>query len=160
MPSINGPSITFSGSSSLSKASWVSASINSVIPFTRLCFKRSSMGSERHSCACFLSSFFPFTVSDRARRRSVASSRRLSNTSSTCSSSSLGMSSYTSTIPAFTIPISKPALMAWKRKALCMASLTVLFPLKEKEIFDTPPETFAPGRFSLIHLVALMKSTA
>jgi hypothetical protein len=39
-------------------------------------------------------------------------------------------------MPAFTIPISKPALMAWYKNAECMASLTGSFPLKEKDIFE------------------------
>src|SRR5690606_41576987 len=60
----------------------------------------------------------------------------------------------------FTIPISIPLLMAWYRKAACMASLTGLFPLKEKLTLLTPPLTLAPGKFSLIHLVALKKSIA
>ena len=41
-----------------------------------------------------------------------------------------------------------------------MASRTALLPRKLNEIFDTPPLTFARGRFFLIHSVARMKSTA
>ena len=41
-----------------------------------------------------------------------------------------------------------------------MASRTGLLPRNENETFETPPEILAPGRFSLIHLVAWKKSTA
>ena len=41
-----------------------------------------------------------------------------------------------------------------------MTSLTVLFPLKEKDTLLTPPETFAKGRCVIIHLVAAKKSSA
>ena len=41
-----------------------------------------------------------------------------------------------------------------------MASLTLLFPLNEKETLLTPPLTLAPGKFFLIHFVALKKSIA
>ena len=41
-----------------------------------------------------------------------------------------------------------------------MASLTLSFPRKEKETFETPPLTCAPGKFVRIHFVALKKSKA
>ena len=41
-----------------------------------------------------------------------------------------------------------------------MASRTLSFPLNEKETLETPPLTFAPGKFSLIHFVPLKKSSA
>ena len=48
------------------------------------------------------------------------------------------------------MPMSSPAWIAWKRKAECMASRTVLLPLKENETFEIPPLTLTPGRVALI----------
>ena len=48
--------------------------------------------------------------------------------------------------------------MAWKRKTAWIASRTGLLPRKEKLTLEMPPETLAPGRFSLIQRVASMKS--
>ena len=70
------------------------------------------------------------------------------------------ISSYTTNCPAFTIPISIPALMACNKNTEWMASLTWSLPLNEKDTFDTPPETFANGINRLISLVASIKSTA
>ena len=56
--------------------------------------------------------------------------------------------------------MSIPAFTAWYKNALCIASRTTLFPRKLKLMLLTPPLTFAYGRCSLIHRVALMKSTA
>ena len=56
--------------------------------------------------------------------------------------------------------MSRPACIAWYRKAECMASLTVLLPRKENDRFDTPPEVRAPGRLFFIQRTASMKSTA
>ena len=53
-----------------------------------------------------------------------------------------------------------PWLIAWYKNAECIASLTALFPLKEKETLLTPPLTLAKGKLVLIHFVALKKSTA
>ena len=58
------------------------------------------------------------------------------------------------------MPIDRPALIAWYRKTVWMASRTGSLPRKLKDTFDTPPEVLAYGRFSLIHATALMKSTA
>ena len=38
--------------------------------------------------------------------------------------------------------------MAWYRKTVCMAILTVSIPRNEKLKFETPPDTLAPGRFA------------
>ena len=48
--------------------------------------------------------------------------------------------------------------MAWKRNTAWIASRTALLPRKENETLEMPPETSAPGRFSLIQRVASMKS--
>ncbi len=56
------------------------------------------------------------------------------------------------------MPMSRPASIAWKRKTAWIASRTGLLPRKLKLTFEMPPETFAPGRFSLIQRVAAMKS--
>ena len=58
------------------------------------------------------------------------------------------------------MPIASPALIAWYRNTVWIASRTGSLPRKLKLTFDTPPLTFAPGRFCLIQRVALMKSTA
>ena len=73
IPSINGPSITSKGLGYFSLASSVSASIYSVIPLTKACFKRSSTEASRHfsSLSCTLP--FAFTVSAKAISFSVAS---------------------------------------------------------------------------------------
>ena len=63
-------------------------------------------------------------------------------------------------MPALTMPMSMPALMAWYRNTVWIASRTGSLPRKEKLTFDTPPLTFAPGRLALIQRVASMKSTA
>ena len=75
------------------------------------------------------------------------------------SRSSGSISSYTTSAPALTIPMSRPAWMAWNRKTEWIASRTGLLPRNEKETLEMPPETSAPGRFSLIQRVASMKST-
>ena len=102
----------------------------------------------------------PFTVSAYSSNLSVESSLLLSRTSSTYSNKTGSISEYISNIEGFTIPIPIPFFMAWYRKAECIASLTLLFPRNEKETFDTPPLTCAPGRFSVIHFVARKKSRA
>ena len=48
--------------------------------------------------------------------------------------------------------------MAWNRKTAWIASRTGLLPRNEKLTLEMPPETSAPGRFSLIQRVASMKS--
>jgi hypothetical protein len=47
--------------------------------------------------------------------------------------------------------MSMPARMAWKRKTAWIASRTGLLPRKLNDTLETPPDTNAPGRFSLIH---------
>ncbi len=63
-------------------------------------------------------------------------------------------------MPALTMPMSIPALIAWYRKTVWIASRTGSLPRNEKLTLLTPPLTFAPGRLSLIQRVASMKSTA
>jgi hypothetical protein len=58
------------------------------------------------------------------------------------------------------MPMSMPAFVAWYRKALCIASRTTSLPRNEKDRFETPPLTLAPGQRSLIRRVASMKATA
>ena len=58
------------------------------------------------------------------------------------------------------MPMFMPALMAWYRNTVWIASRTGSLPRKENDTLDTPPEIFANGRFLLIHAVASMKSTA
>jgi len=142
-------------------ASSTSSSIYSVIPLIRECFNLASTGSLRHSSSTI--NFFPsspFTLSANSTRASVAFGFLFNNTSSTASSKSFGICSYTSIIPAFTIPISRPALTAWYKNEECMASRTLLFPLNENETLLIPPFIRAYGKLSLIHFAVLMKSTA
>ena len=54
--------------------------------------------------------------------------------------------------------MSRPAAIAWYRKTAWIASRTGLLPRKQKLTLEMPPETRAPGRFSLIQRVAWMKS--
>ncbi|MNT15930.1 hypothetical protein D3C72_1510100 [compost metagenome] len=84
----------------------------------------------------------------------------MSTTSSTRSRSVGSRSSYTPTMPALTMPMSMPAWIAWYRNTVWMASRTGSLPRKLKLTLLTPPDTLAPGRFSLIQRTALMKSTA
>ena len=117
IPSIRGPSITSNGFGSFCLASSVSASINSVIPLINACFSLSSTAPCLHS-PCPLSLVpcpLSLTVSANAINFSVAwfSSLFLFNITSSQSSRSVGsISSYTTNCPAFTIPMSIPALMA------------------------------------------------
>ena len=160
IPSIKGPSITLNGLSNICLASSVSWSMNSTIPLTKACSSLLVTSIDRQASSTFFSLAFPFTLSAKSKRRSVASSRLFNKTSSTRSRSSLGISLYISSIAGFTIPISIPCLMAWYKNDECMASRTVLFPLNEKETLLTPPLTLAPGRLFFIQSVALKKSSA
>ena len=74
--------------------------------------------------------------------------------------SSAGRSSYTASWPAFTMPMSMPAWIAWYRNTEWIASRTGLLPRNENDTFDTPPEIIACGSVCLIVRVASMKSTA
>ena len=56
------------------------------------------------------------------------------------------------------MPMSSPAAIAWYRNTAWIASRTGLLPRKLKLTLEMPPDTFAPGRFSLIQRVASMKS--
>ncbi|MNR66573.1 hypothetical protein D3C85_1901350 [compost metagenome] len=58
------------------------------------------------------------------------------------------------------MPMSMPAAMAWYRNTVWMASRTTSLPRNENDTLETPPLTFAYGRFCLIQRVASMKSTA
>ena len=137
IPAISGPSITSSGRSRAVRASSVSCSMNSSIPCTSACLRRSSTVVSRHERS---SSFFmapPLTVSANATMRSVASGRRSKMMSSTCSSRSGGMSSYSAICPAFTIAMSRPAAIAWYRNAEWIASRTRVVPAEaEREVRD------------------------
>ncbi len=149
MPAINGPSITSSGLTYFWRASSVSWSMWSTIPFTSACESRSSTVPLRHSSST--TSALPFCFTESAN---------LTSTSSTNSSRSLGISSYTSSIPAFTMPMSIPAWIAWYKNAECIASRTTLLPRKENEMLLTPPLTRQRGRVALMRRVASMKLSA
>src|SRR6478735_658342 len=157
MPSMSGPSMTCSGRPPLASTFWyissVSATMWSVRPCTSACARRCSTGSARHSFLRPSSLAAPLALSAISTRRSPASGRRFSTTSSTRSRNCGSTSSYTPTMPALTMPMSMPALMAWYRNTVWIASRTGSLPRKEKLTLETPPLTFAPGRFSLIHLV-------
>ncbi len=93
MPAISGPSITWIGYANFCRASSVSSMIHVVMPLTSACERRASTvpsRQDRSSVTCL-----PCDLNDSARltRRSVASGRRLSTTSSTRSRSSGGISS-------------------------------------------------------------------
>ncbi|EWS64148.1 hypothetical protein Y695_02613 [Hydrogenophaga sp. T4] len=164
MPSISGPSITLSGrppSRSISRhISSVSSLMNSFMPRTSAWARRSRIGSARHSFFLLSSLAAPLAFSATSTSRSPASGRRFKTTSSTRSRSSGSSSSYTPTMPALTMPMSMPALMAWYRNTVWIASRTGSLPRKLNDTLDTPPLTLAPGRCCLIQRVALMKSTA
>ena len=134
--------------------------MKSTMPWTRACSRRFStpFSRQERSTSRFLPP--PESVAANSVSRSVASGRRLKMRSSTRTSSSSGISSYTWIIPAFTIPMSMPARMAWKRKAEWIASRTTLLPRKLKDRLLTPPEILAPGQTSLMRRVAPMKATA
>ena len=55
------------------------------------------------------------------------------------------------------MPMSMPALMAWKRNAEWIASRTTSLPRKENDRLLTPPLIFTPGHFALMIVVASMK---
>ena len=164
MPAISGPSITCSGRPPSAEMRCQQASVSSVMksvmPCTRAWLRRSSTVALRQARRRLSSLAAPFTFSAISSNRSVLSARRFSTTSSTRSRNSAGMSSYTPTMPALTMPMSSPAWMAWYRNTVWMASRTGSLPRKLKLTLDTPPDTLAPGRLALIQRVALMKSTA
>ena len=83
MPAMSGPSITSSGRLLFCRASSVSASMKSTIPFTSACERRSSTGACRHASFSIGVFSLALTLSAKSTSRSVASSRRLSSTSST-----------------------------------------------------------------------------
>ncbi len=58
------------------------------------------------------------------------------------------------------MPIDRPALIAWYRKTVWIASRTGSLPRKLKDTFETPPEVLAQGSLCLIQATASMKSTA
>ena len=93
MPSISGPSMTWSGSAYCRRASSTSASMKSTTPCTSACDSRASTGASRHDRSVSRFVPDPFTCSANCTIRSVASGRRLKMMSSTCSSRSFGMSS-------------------------------------------------------------------
>ena len=160
IPSISGPSITSIGRSASLRASSVSSTTQSAIPCTSACASRSCTGPSRHVRSAPFRDESPFTESAISSSRSVASGRRLRTTSSTRSSSCGGMSEYSVSAPAFTIPMSIPACTAWYRKTAWIASRTGLFPRNEKDTLLTPPLIFANGNSALIRFTASMKSTA
>ena len=125
--------------------------MKSVMPLTKACFNRSSTVNKRQAVFTTSTLPFAFTVSANFTKFSVASAFLLNMTSSIKVNKSLGISSYTINIPAFTIPMSIPALMAWYKNTECIASRTVSLPLKENEILLTPPLTLANGKLALIH---------
>ena len=59
-----------------------------------------------------------------------------------------------------TIPMSRPARIAWYRNAACIASRTCWFPRKANERFEIPPLVRAPGQRSLIRGIASMNALA
>ncbi len=93
IPVIKFPSITSIGFSAFCLASSMSSKINSSIPFTNALVMRFCSGSSRHERSILLSFAVPLTVSAKSNKRSVASSRRSSITSSTRSKRSFGISS-------------------------------------------------------------------
>ena len=70
------------------------------------------------------------------------------------------MSSYTASCPALTMPIVRPALMAWNRNAEWIASRTTSLPRKLNDRLLMPPLTSAPGHVARICRVASMKLIA
>ena len=116
MPSINGPSITLIGrppsALTLRRHSSVSSTIYCVMPFTNACVRRAPTGSLRQAKSSIWSRFLPLNCSAKLTSRSVESGRRLKMTSSTSANKSFGISSYTPSWPALTIPIVMPTLLA------------------------------------------------
>ena len=94
MPAISGPSITFSGRSTVSRTASVSASMNSVMPCTSAWESRFSTGHSRQARSCSLVCFsLPRNFSASASSRSDAPGSRLRMTSSQIWRSSGSMSS-------------------------------------------------------------------
>ncbi len=164
IPAISGPSMTWIGRAYFRRASSVSSMMCDVMPFTSACERRSSTLASRHARSSTFTLPFALTVSAKVTRRSVGFSpdagRRLSTTSSTSSRKCGSIWSYTPSWPALTMPIDRPARMAWYRNTVWMASRTASLPRKLKLTLEIPPDTLACGRCSLIQRVALMKSTA
>ena len=108
IPIIKCPSITSMGAVASCLACSTSSIIKASIPFTKACVILSCNGFSLQDKSAVFSFEVPFTVSAKSSKRSVASSRISKITSSTCSNKSFGISSYTSNIVGFTIPIFIP----------------------------------------------------
>ncbi len=160
IPSISGPSMMASGSGYARRASSRSASTKSSTPCTSACANRASTVPLRQasSASFFLTS--PCTEPANCTSRSVASGRRSKRRSSTRSSRSGGMSSYTASWPALTMPMSRPARIAWNRNAEWIASRTVSLPRNANERLLMPPLTFASGNAAFSRRVASMNAMA
>mmetsp|Transcript_72774 Transcript_72774/g.206540 ORF Transcript_72774/g.206540 Transcript_72774/m.206540 type:complete len:221 (+) Transcript_72774:1171-1833(+) len=70
------------------------------------------------------------------------------------------MSEYLGKPPGLTIDMLRPLGTAWYKKTLCMQSLNLLRPRKEKERLLRPPLKDTQGHVRLISATALMKSRA
>ena len=115
IPSMSGPSITSSGCGYFCLASSVSASIYSVIPLISACDNLFSTGWFLQASSFISTLPFALTVSACVINFSVASllSLFLLRSTSSHNARSVGsISSYTTSCPAFTIPMPMPALMA------------------------------------------------
>ncbi len=164
MPAISGPSITASGGLpspiSVARHSSVSATTNSVMPRTMACSSRLSTGASRQDKSTTCSLAWPLTLPANSTSASPAPGFLLSTTSSTFSRNTGSSSSYTPNCPALTMPMVRPALTAWYKNTVWIASRTASLPRKENDTLETPPDVRACGRWALIQATALMKSTA
>jgi len=112
----------------------------------------------RHSSFVLSSLAAPFALS-ATRRAAPGSGRRFSTTSSTRSRKP-GRDRHNAHMPALTMPMSMPALIALVQNTCGSPRAPGALRGKLKLTLLTPPDTLAPGQFCLIQRVASMKSTA
>ncbi len=165
MPAMSGPSMTAIGRPSARRASSVSASTWSPTPFTSAWDSRSSTGRSRHAPSPappgrFAPASSPVSWSREAAssNRSVASGRRFRTRSSASSRRPGSTSSRIGSAPAFTMPMSRPAPIAWYRNTAWMASRTASLPRNEKLTLLIPPEVCTSGISALIRWIVSMNA--
>mmetsp|Transcript_68680 Transcript_68680/g.121381 ORF Transcript_68680/g.121381 Transcript_68680/m.121381 type:complete len:284 (+) Transcript_68680:1685-2536(+) len=168
IPFMRGPSITSRGLEQPLRASSVSPSMNSEMPLTRACVRRSRTGRSRQEVALVSAAAPPFLRASmssfsfvvRSSIFSVASGVLLNTRFSQSTLMEDSTSDSASISWQLTMPTSMPELrMAWCRNTAWIDSRITFTPRKPNERLEMPPEILTKGQSSLILLVALMKST-
>ncbi len=138
MPSISGPSMTSIGRPPRSAIVWrsssVSASTCASMPFTSACVIRSPTGSERHSSAAAstTSPALLCCLGDLEQPLGGVGTAVEDDVLDPLAQLRLDLGRTTTSAPALTMPMSRPASIAWYRKTAWIASRTGLLPRKRE----------------------------